>query len=292
MGLAILILGSIGIATRLPQLIAVERIRRLGGHVGWGIGGGLPPFYRFCLNFLGTPRSVVISGARVKNSDMWVFRYLPGVSFVDLEGTHITGRGLSVLNAEHGIRHLVLVGNFGITDAGLAVLHLSRLPHIDALVLTLSPKITGAGLAGRHDCPSLRVLSVGACENFSDKGLAAICRFTHLRALVVAGTSVTNSGLRYLAYLAKLRSVALDDTGVTDDGLIVLSRVATLRDISLAHDRITTRGLEYLRNLKQLRYLRLTGDGISATDAKTILGGHVLVDLRAPSPGALLMGGG
>ena len=292
MGLAILILGSIGIATRLPQLIAVERIRRLGGHVGWGIGGGLPPFYRFCLNFLGTPRSVVMSGARVKNSDMWVFRYLPRVSFVDLEGTHITGKGLRVLNAEHGIRHLVLVGNFGITDTGLAVLHLSRLPQIVALVLTLSPKLTGAGLAGRHDCPTLRVLSVGACEKFSDQGLVAIRRFAHLRALVVSGTSVTNSGIRCLADLKKLRSIMLDNTGVTDDGLRLLSRVATLRDISLSHDRITTRGLEYLRNLKQLRYVRLTGDGINKTEAKAILGAHVRVDLQEPPPGALLMGGG
>ena len=289
--LAFLIFVSIGIATRLPQFIAVEKIRRLGGHVGWGIGGGLPPIYRLGLNFLGTPRSVVMSGANVKSSDMWVFKYLPEVSFVDLEGTSVTGAGLSALNGERRIRHLVLVGNFKITDAGLEYLRLSELPQITALVLTLSPKIIGTGLTGHHDCPALRMLSVGACEKFSDQGLVATRRFTDLQALVVAGTSVTNSGLRNLTHLKKLRSIVLDDTGVTDDGLNVLSRVATLRDISLAHDRITTRGLRYLRNLKHLRYVRLTGDGITARDAKAILGAHVRVGLQEPPPDALLMGG-
>jgi hypothetical protein len=286
--LSILAAALILAGFRLPQFVAVLQVRQLDGQLGWGVGSSLPRIYQVFFWVFGTADSISLHGARVTNGDSWVFGPLHDCRYVSLMETRLTG-GLAALNGEHALHHLFLNDNKEITDADLHALHFSNFPHLAALALTLSPKVTGTGFAGPKDCPSLKFLSVGTCGSFSNDGLAAICRFTNLQALILSGTSITDSGLRCLMRLKDLRIIELDDTRITEGGLRTLSHIASLRDIAIENDNISVRSLRCLRKLPRLKYLRLAGDGIRKRDAEAVLGRHVRVDLRQPSGGELLI---
>lgn len=291
-----LILGVVAaalilIALRLPQVLAAMRVRQLHGQLDWGAGSSLPQVYRIFFWIFGKVDGITLHGSTVTNADAWVFQNLHECRYVSLTDTKLTS-GLAALNREHDLHHLFLNNNTRITDADLLELHFSSFPHLAAVALTFSPMVTGMGFAGPRDCPSLEFLSVGFCPSFSNGALAAVCRFTNLRTLVLSGTSVTDSGLKRLVELKNLHSIVLNQTLVTDDGMRTLSHVKGLRDISLAGDKITVLGLRYLSKLPRLRYLNLAGDGINDGQAKTVLGSGIRVDLRNPPAEALLLFGG
>src|SRR5262249_33687083 len=88
------------------------------------------------------------------------------------------------------------------------------------------------------------------------KGLAA---FTHLRALDLSGTNVTDAGMRDVAALTSLRELNLTNTGVTDAGLRELAPLKQLRSLRLYSTKITNAGLKDLIELRGLQELSLEG---------------------------------
>jgi hypothetical protein len=102
----------------------------------------------------------------------------------------------------------------------------------------------------------------------TDAGLAHLHSLTGLQALSLMGTQATDSGLAHLQGLTGLRQLWLRDTQVTDAGLIHLHGLTALHVLDLGGTQITDTGLTHLQGLMGLDTLSLSGTQV--TDAGVV----------------------
>jgi Leucine-rich repeat (LRR) protein len=99
----------------------------------------------------------------------------------------------------------------------------------------------------------------------TDAGLVGFKGPTELRVLYLQKASVGDIGLKCLDQFAQLVTLDLSQTKVTDDGLQHLMGLTQLEMLSLDETNITDAGLKRLKDLIQLRHLTL--DKTKITDA-------------------------
>jgi hypothetical protein len=91
----------------------------------------------------------------------------------------------------------------------------------------------------------------------TDKLLAHVGRFKHLKQLHRPGFAVTDAGLAHLGRLSDLQFLSLDDTQVTDDGIANLMGLGRLRILKVTRTKVTDRGIAELRKSRpNLRVIR------------------------------------
>ena len=86
-------------------------------------------------------------------------------------------------------------------------------------------ELTNEGLAGIASELGTRIegLSLRGLYGINDAGLECLAAAPNLRALDLAGTSITSNGLRHLLRLPRLETLGLDSTRVGDQGLSIIA---------------------------------------------------------------------
>lgn len=165
-----------------------------------------------------------------------------------------------------------------LTDASVA--SLAQMSSLETVSLEWNTEITDQGIHQLHKLHSLKTLYLGDCEQLSVEGLralspglerlnlggtvpavdvAALVRFSNLRALHLDSTAVTAQGLDYLPALSRLQRLGLVGCrNVNDECLVVLSRISGLTALDLSHTAIRgVRSKELtLASLSKLVFLR------------------------------------
>jgi hypothetical protein len=153
----------------------------------------------------------------------------PNVGSVQaLDGTHCTEKGFAALAELPHLRRLIL-NRSGVSDKELAVIvgckelreliipssqvtdtglmHLSKLPRLEALDLSDNPRITDKGMPQIATLERLERLYLGK-TSITDKGLFELKPLEGLRDLHVAGTKITaNAAEKFADEMPNLRVV-------------------------------------------------------------------------------------
>lgn len=160
---------------------------------------------------------------------------LPSLTFLELAGADIKGRGLKSIRhleklknlklnpaiEDEGFVHIAplkdleildLVGT-KITDKGLA--HLGELPQLTELGLNKS-KVTGTGLSKVH-LPRLKYLDLRGCREFRDEDVAVLTKMP-LRSLSL-GPYITDEAIPHLQAITTLENLFLNQTHLSEAGL-------------------------------------------------------------------------
>jgi hypothetical protein len=155
-------------------------------------------------------------------------RHLPGLVYLDLEGTQVNDDSLAALDRLTGMRQLVL----------------------------RRTRINGSGLAYLAALRGLISLDLFDTE-VTDAALVHLESFKYLNSLTLTGTKVTDAGMETLGRLTTLRHLLLDGTAITDAGLAQIAKLTNLNELSLAGTAISDVGLAHLESLKELRRLNV-----------------------------------
>jgi hypothetical protein len=83
---------------------------------------------------------------------------------------------------------------------------------------------------------------------FADRHVGFLDDMTHLHALQLNGTNVTEVGLAHLAQRHLLTQLTLNDTAIDDRAVDALSKVHTLRHLQIRHTNVSPTGLARLRS--------------------------------------------
>jgi len=207
---------------------AVEAIRRAGGQVYYildapdsdgctRIGEKLPTLV-WLQPFTGQVEvfSVSFSDAatKVTDAELQPVGEMPELQHLFLDGTHITGDGLKVIEGFTELEVLSL-DNTQVTDAGLKYIHdLPRLRFVDLA----NTSVTDDGLRHLRELPGLQDLTLDGTQ-IADATLLHLRSFPHLKNLGLDDTQVTDAGLRHLEDLPKLEWLEVINTQVTDEGV-------------------------------------------------------------------------
>jgi hypothetical protein len=133
-------------------------------------------------------------------------------------------------------------------------------------------KFSGAGLAALADLPNFEGLTVAGSVEFSDEGMAAVGKLTHLKGFRTWHSGVTVEGVKKLLALQEIKTLTIGQrlaakppTTLSDDAVIALAGLKSLESLALQEARLT---LPALSQLKQLTHLKkLTLDGIDIPEA-------------------------
>jgi hypothetical protein len=185
----------------------------------------------------------------------------------NLDALWVSYSGLSDAALPHLVRFrklnvLMLNGNPRVTDEGVRYLarHLSSLRHL----IVGETGVTDAGLASLGGFDALEGLQIdGQGARISDAGLEHLVGLEHLEVLNLSGSGVTDAGLASLQALRRLRWLNLSKTGITDAALAKLSRYTGMKDLFLNETTITDSGLKHIHGLTSLRLLTLDGTAVS-----------------------------
>lgn len=101
-------------------------------------------------------------------------------------------------------------------------------------------------------------------SSVTDAGMEFVGRVTHLRALTLSGTRISDDGLHRLTGLSDLEFLSLNER-ITDDGLWHVGQMRELRTLWIGWTEITDEGISHVCSLPHLEELWLQNTRI--TDA-------------------------
>lgn len=160
---------------------------------------------------------------------------------VDLSGSSVTDKDLSILEDQVAIDHLRL-NKTAVTDQGIS--SLKSLVSLESLYLG-DTTITGSCLSELH-CNSLKRLSFSRCKQLASVSLRYAPRFCRLERLWLDGTSIDDEGLKHLRDMRSLEFIWLEQTRVTDEGMRYLANIGSLRGVEVTGTAVTSSGIEFI----------------------------------------------
>jgi hypothetical protein len=186
---------------------------------------------------------------------------VPGADLPDLRGL----TQLTTLRMPHGVsdRFVDLL-----PDSPMGVIYGVSRQFKDAGLIALAKKY-----------PSVQILELAYCNNFTEQGFAALPALTQLKSIVLP-TKVDAAMCRHLAKVSSLSSInaiapipaaALAELaghpqlqhvtlqGVDDDGVTQVSKWSALARLQLNQTTCTSKGLEHLVDLRRLEDLTISG---------------------------------
>jgi len=185
---------------------------------------------------------------------------MPSLKQLDITHSKVTDKGLAHISQIKTLQSLGLP-NKGITDVGLQ--HVSTLPNLKKLSVSrahyVDPKMnkeyyTNQGLAAISKCTHLEDLSIGSI-GVTDAGMDHIARLTNLKALLLFGCdNLTDAGLAKLTTLKSLTNLDITDANVTMAGVNRLMAISGLTrlDVSQFKRNGSVLNIAGLRNLEDL----------------------------------------
>jgi hypothetical protein len=134
-------------------------------------------------------------------------------------------------------------------------------------------KFTGVGLSALADVPNLERLTVAGSVAFSDDGMAAVAKLTHLKEFRTWHSGVTVDGVKKLQALPEIKSLTIGQrlanqppTTLSDEAVAALAGCKPLEILALQEARLTLPALSQLKQLTHLKRLTLDGIDIPESD--------------------------
>jgi Leucine-rich repeat (LRR) protein len=189
------------------------------------------------------------SGAGTANGPAWLRSLLGENVFSEVIEVHFIGAS-----------DLVQGTGGKVTDEVLK--KIESLSEVKTLHLTMTPKITDAGIASVSRLKKLNYLAIGGTQ-VTNAGLANLKELPQLEHLFLGGNRISDSGLENLKGLSTLRELGLHEEAVTDEGLATVESLSSLEYLMLGGPRITDAGLEHLKGLKRLKKLSFNGTKVT-----------------------------
>jgi Leucine-rich repeat (LRR) protein len=189
-------------------------------------------------------------------------QYVPNLKSLDASFAALTDEGITGLKGLQKLEKVLIDGNHGLTDTGVAIL--GSLPKLTTL--------RAHGLKATGDClrqflpdSELAELSIAGWD-LNEESVIQLLNLQNLTSLNLAGSRLTDNGLALVARLPRLRQLDVSGTSVTDKGLVALSTSVTLETLCLSDTKITGTGLVWLASLPALHDLDVSfnrlGDGM------------------------------
>lgn len=216
-----------------------------------------------------------------------------GLLTLNIDGSEITGKGLSHLNLSRLLR--LSLQNSNVTDSGLQQISQHKLPRLMELNLEGNP-VSDSGLEALQDLPALRSLGVGGTR-ITPQGLAKFLKERpltmlglrdlrwsmddfkqlpidpqKLTILDLSGWNISDEDLRALPTFPKLLNLDLSRTRITDEGLKELARFPSLSIIKLDGTGITIKGVKVLQTSLTLREISVGKSGVTYEDLLSLPG--------------------
>jgi len=134
-------------------------------------------------------------------------------------------------------------------------------------------RFTGVGLAALADVPNLERLTVAGSVEFSDEGMAAVAKLTHLKEFRTWHSGVTVEGVKKLRALPELKNLTIGQrlanqppTTLSDEAVVALAECKPLEALAVQEARLTLPALSQLKQLTHLKKLTLDGIDIPESD--------------------------
>jgi Leucine-rich repeat (LRR) protein len=247
------------------------------------------------LGHLTNLRLLELNGVNITDAGLKPIRSLQRLETLHMAGFKLTEAGFANLEALKNLRSLAIRD---MPTPGNALAHLAALPKLEELKL-MRTNITGeevVELAGLKNLKRLSIAKMGGgifdiiCsraptlsaalkpmqkleelelsdyDGIDDYVLLAVAAHKDLKALRLAGTSISDDGLRLIAPLTGLQKLdisrPLHDTWITDAGMKYLKGLTRLQSLNLGGTNVTDKGIAELSALVELRHLVLP-DGVS-----------------------------
>jgi internalin A len=271
------------------------------------------------------PRRPVLRVNLARNAtdaDVKLLLELPGLDWLALDQSQITGDGLKRLKALKTLRHLDINGHL-LTRGNLKLI--KEIKALQFLGL-FGHEVTDASLANLDELDKLQGLTIGYAL-ITEEGYQRITHFKelkelflltpnspasfrqinklkNLRKLGMQGHDITDSCIEQLKDLTQLEYLDLEMTDVSgkglgrfknlqelllpssqlsDAGLKELEELKGLRSLDASNTNVTDSGLASLGKLKQLRELKLTSTKVTAAGVEKLR--RALPSCRIDGPG-------
>ncbi|MBX9691186.1 MAG: protein kinase [Cyanobacteria bacterium] len=186
-----------------------------------------------------------------------------GSQQISLAEEHVTPNQLKLLTSASSMSNLSLSGAY-LTKDSFSVL--CRLSQLSSLNLN-NTKIEG--------------------KDLNDENMRALSSLTHLKALLVGSSAISDQGVSHIASLPELSTLGLHQTEIGDDSLRTLAQVTTLESLDISGaKKITDRGLTALRN-SPLSILLMRSRKVGIDELKAI---KLISNLKLLSLGGMVGG--
>jgi hypothetical protein len=206
-----------------------------------------------------------LQGTPVTGDGLAGFQWLPWLGSLNLAGTQIGDEQLSHLARFTGLTWLSLPGT-RVTDAGLK--HLAGIASLRVLDLT-GTQVSGDGLKELGAATSIMSLTL-ADTQVNDAGLAQLRAWRAINGLDLSRTQVTDAGMRELAGVDGLVWLNLGGNHITDEGVIELANIQSLASLGLAETLVSDAGISALTKLAFLQGLDLSGTRVTDAGLKNL----------------------
>jgi len=165
---------------------------------------------------------------------------------------------------------------------------LAKLKGVTGLSLGSCENLTEKGLAGLKGLKELRLLDLSTSDpttHVTDACLAQLKELPNLQELRLGGCAgITDAGLAHLAGLKQLAKLDLSNSGITSAGLAQLQGLTSLQELNLYGTAVTDAGLQALNGLTKLSKLDLGATAVTDAGLAHLAG---LKELTALSLGSL-----
>jgi beta-lactamase regulating signal transducer with metallopeptidase domain len=219
---------------------------------------------------------------------------LQSLKKLSIPGAHLTDKGCAYLKQIKSLEILESSqGNQRITDVGLT--HLSELPNLKSLSIHYAfnnrektnpePNPYGdEGLESLAKCRTLEELKIGSVA-ITDAGMEHVAKLSQLKKLtMLACINVTDTGIAKLAALHQLTTLYLDTLNMTIAGINSLKTMSNLKDLSVYRGLTRNNTILDISTMTNLETLGLTCDASSDpfqdADLKCLSGLKSLTNLQ------------
>ena len=194
------------------------------------------------LTVYGANSFAVLDFSKVKSDDQTMAKIseLTGLQGLQLDGSSLSDKGLTLLGKLKGLKYLSM-GGTAVTDRGLEVLQ--QLGSLTYLLLN-GTKISNTGLKTIGNCHQLEFLSLAGCD-ISDAGLQSLAAAPALREICLnSNKKITAEGLLHATGFKRLEILDIQGTGVAVKDLPIIQKfrqkIPSLKVVRVAGSSFTS----------------------------------------------------
>jgi hypothetical protein len=218
---------------------------------------------RFLRNWGHRVQWLILEDTKIGDNGLELLSACNMLSYLDLSGTNVTGKGLKCLASPLLVLKL---SRTKIDDSDLESLR--GLSSIQSLELA-STKVTDQGIRSLRSLKDLTALNL-ADTRISGTGFISLLELSFLDTLQLSGTDTSDAETGLLAKLTRLRELAIRNTKITDKGLMDIAKLHDLRNLDLGGNAITDQGLESIKQMKNLKVLNVQKTLVTLAGVKAI----------------------
>ncbi len=223
-----------------------------------------------------------LTGTKIEQRYYKVIARMPNLQKLNLQGSTISGEGLSYLAEAESLKYLSLNSCkdlkhgdlIHLKDMRLSVLDLVSTPIDDSDLVPISKiksledilldnnEITDRAFDILKPCRNLRDIKISKCAKITSEGLEKICTYwPDLSSLSIAYLNLKVEDLKPLYNLRHLTYINMMNLPIRDEDTDWMVKNKALRFIYLSDTRLTNQGLKNLTKLNGLKIFSMLNSG-------------------------------